>query len=411
MPTKPFDKLRVKSSLRVPYGLAVHGKEEETRVLKVLREHRTIMGQEIREFEKNIAKEFGNTYGIMVNSGSSANLLAVELLNLPVGSEVITPILTFATTVAPLLMKRLVPVFVDVEEDTYVVSAEDVGKAITKKTKALMIPLLLGNVPNVQKLASLAKKHKLQVILDSCDTLGATYNKKKIGLYGDISTNSFYGSHIITAGGNGGMVLTSNEKLAQRGRILRGWGRGSASIGESENIEKRFATKIDNIPYDAKFIFSEIGYNFLPSELGAAFGNAQYAKLSSFQNARKKNFAYLLNFFTKYSKYFILPRQNKNSSTSWHVFPLTIKSGTPFTRLELVTYFEKNNIQTRPIFTGVITKQPGFKNIQYKSTSKNFPVTENIMKNGLLLGCHQGLEQKHLKKIEEVFTSFLSELQ
>lgn len=394
-------------TLRVPYGLAVHGKEEEQRVLKVLREHRTIMGPEIREFESHIAKEFGNTYGIMVNSGSSANLLAVELLNLPEGAEVITPILTFATTVAPLVMKKLIPVFVEVEKDTYVVNPETVEKAITKKTKALMIPLLLGNVPNIQKLSLLAKKHKLKLILDSCDVLGATYKNKPIGQYADISTNSFYGSHLITAGGNGGMVLTSNKEYASRARILRGWGRGSASEAESEDIAKRFATKIGDVPYDSKFLFSEIGYNLLPSEIGAAFGNEQYKKLALFTKLRRKNFEHLVSLFSQYEKYFILPRQEKDVLTAWHVFPLTIKQEAPFSRLELVTFFEKNNIQTRPIFTGVITKQPGFSHITYKALTKQFSVTEQIMRRGFLLGCHQGMEEKHMKKIEDVFKAFL----
>ncbi|CAN5168483.1 hypothetical protein BH11PAT1_BH11PAT1_1410 [soil metagenome] len=171
-----------KNSLRVPYALAVHDEKEEQRVLNVLREKRTILGKETKEFEETVAPYFGKKYGVMVNSGSSANLLAVEMLELPPGSEVITPILTFSTTVAPLLFKGLVPVFVDVVADTYQIDITQIEKAITKKTKALMIPLLLGNVPDMQALQKIAKKHDLYIIEDSCDTLGATFKNKPTGL-------------------------------------------------------------------------------------------------------------------------------------------------------------------------------------------------------------------------------------
>jgi len=393
-------------NLRVPYGLALHGKEEEERVLAVLTEHRTIMGKETAEFEKKIASLFGMAHGIMVNSGSSANLLAVELLDLPEGAEVITPMLTFSTTVAPLLMKKLIPVFVDVEEGTYQLNLDQVEKAISKKTKALMVPLLLGNVPDLPRIAKIAKKYKLQVILDSCDTLGAMYNKKKVGEFGDICTTSFYGSHIITAGGNGGMILINSQKFANRAKTLRGWGRGSALFGESESVEERFKTKIGKLPYDAKFIFTEIGYNFLPMELSAAFGIAQLKKLSTFKKTREQNFKKLSVFFKQFEEFFILPEQSKLVETQWLSFPLMIKKNAPFTRLEIVKFLEENNIQTRPIFTGIITQQPGFSNIPHRLGVKSFPVTQKVMERGFVVGCHQGLEEKHIDRLKEVFISF-----
>lgn len=394
-------------NLRVPYALAVHDSAEEKRVLNVIREHRTNMGIETAEFEKNVAKAFGKKYGLMVNSGSSANLLAIETLNLPKGSEVITPILTFSTTVAPLIQKGLVPVFADVAEGTYIINVETIEKLITKKTKALFIPLLLGNVPNMRKLAALAKKYKLYLVEDSCDTLGASYDGKPTGTYSDISTTSFFGSHIITAGGNGGMILVNNAIWADRIKVLRGWGRSSALFKESESIDLRFKTKIQNIQYDAKFVFGDIGYNFLPSEIGAAFGNAQLTKLPKFKKIRENNYTALCTFFSEHEDFFILPIQDSKVETQWLAFPLTLREGTPFSRLELATYLEKNNIQTRVIFTGNILRQPGFSQIQHKAVRFGYPQADAVMKRGLLVGCHHGLEKKHIDKLKETFTSFL----
>ena len=197
---------------RVYYAKAVYGKAEIKAVNKVLENPLKIgPGECVKTFERKIAKLFGKNHGVMVNSGSSANMLAVDVLDLPKGSEVITPVLTFATTVAPLVQKSLVPVFVDIEEGTYVVNLDQVEKAITKKTKALMIPSLIGNVPDLDRLRSLAKKHKLYLIEDSADTLGATFAGRPTGEYTDISTTSFYASHVITAAGGGGIVRRAGD--------------------------------------------------------------------------------------------------------------------------------------------------------------------------------------------------------
>lgn len=396
------------SNLRIPYGQAVHGKEETQRVLKVLNEKRTIVGKETDEFEKRVAKLFGKKYGVAVNSGSSANMIAVESLKLPVGSEVITPLLTFSTTVMPIVKNGLVPVFIDVKPGEYIIDVDKIESAITKKTKALMIPLLLGNVPDLEKLQKIAKKYKLVFIEDSCDTLAATWKKKPSGVYSDLSTNSFYGSHIITAGGNGGMVMMNRGDLRDKAKVLRGWGRSSSLFSESEDIKKRFGMKIGRIQYDAKFIFDEIGYNFMPSEIGSAFGNAQLKKLNKFKKIRENNFASLLKFMRKYEKFFILPVQSKVARTQWLAFPLTIRKNAPFTRLKIVTFLEKANIQTRPIFTGNILRQPGFKNIARRTPQSNYPVTDEVMERGFVVGCHHGLEVKHIKKLKEAFAHFLN---
>ncbi|MEI6490426.1 MAG: aminotransferase class I/II-fold pyridoxal phosphate-dependent enzyme [bacterium] len=398
--------------MRVPYGFSVHGQEEIDAVVKVLKGN-TALGDKTKEFENKIAKLFGKKYGVMVNSGSSANLLAFEILNLPKGTEVITPILTFATVVAPIVQKGLVPVFVDVDPDTYVVNLEQVEKSITPKTKVLMIPSLMGNIPNMKGLAAIAKKHKLWFIEDSCDTLGGKYDGNPTGKYSHISTTSFYGSHIINGAGGGGMVCVNDQKWVDKLVVMRGWGRQSSLFGEkanSELLKNRFKGKLDGIPYDNKFIFSEIGYNFLPLELSSAFALEQYKKLPKFLAKRKKNFANLYNFFTKFEKYFILPKQTPKTETAWLAFPLIIRPNAGFTRLQIVTFLEENNIQTRPIFTGNILKQPGYKNIANKKTLSDFKNTENIMRGGFVVACHHGLNDLQISYLKEKFVEFLSKI-
>lgn len=399
------------TKLRVPYGFSVHGQEEIDAVVEVLKKG-TALGDKTKEFEDKIAKMFGKKYGVMVNSGSSANLLAFELLNLPKGSEVITPILTFATVVAPMVQKGLIPVFIDVDPNTYIISPEQVEKAITKKTKALMIPSLMGNIPNLEALAKIAKKHKLFFIEDSCDTLGGKFDGKPTGTYSHITTTSFYGSHIINGAGGGGMVMVNDPKWVDRLVVLRGWGRESSLFGENANselIKNRFSGKIGNIPYDNKFIFSEVGYNFLPLELSAAFALKQMERLPGFLKKRKDNFEDLMNFFGKRDEFFILPKQTAKTETAWLAFPLIIKPGAPFTRLELVTFLEGENIQTRPIFTGNILKQPGFKKIENRKVGDAFPNTELVMRNGFVVACHHGLEPKHISYLKEKFDEFLAQ--
>lgn len=400
----------VKESIRVPYGQSVHGEEEIKAVLAVLRGN-TAVGTKTQEFERRIAKMFGKKYGVMVNSGSSANLLALELLNLPRGSEVITPLLTFATTIAPIIQKGLVPVFVDVKLDTFLIDIDQIEKAVSKKTKALMIPSLLGNVPDMKRLQVIARKHKLWFIEDSCDTLGAKFSGRPTGKYSHISVTSFYGSHIINGAGGGGMLCVNNPKWRERLIVLRGWGRQSSLFGEkqrSERLENRFLTELSGIPYDAKFIFSEIGYNFLPLELSAAFALVQLKKFPKFVQIRRRNFQRLYQFFRHYEKYFILPRQTFQTTTTWLAFPLIIKKNAPFTRLEIVKFLENCNIQTRPVFTGNILKQPGFRHITRRLLRGGYLNTEYIMRQGFVVGCHQGLSNEQFDYLEQKFEDFLS---
>ena len=389
----------------VPYGMAVHDSEEENAVLDVIRNHKTILGKNVKKFESEIAKLFGKELGIMVNSGSSANLLTFEILDIPENSEVITPILTFATTLSPIIKKGLIPVFVDVEPETYIVNIDQIEQSITSKTKALMIPSLLGNVPDLKRLRKIADDNNLIFIEDSADTLGATFDDVPTGKFSDVSTTSFYGSHIITAAGEGGMICCNDKKMDERCRILRGWGRSSA-VNESEKIEDRFSIKLDNIPYDSKFVFEEIGYNFLPTEISAAFGLVQLKKLNGFAWIRQKNFETLNSFFSN-QRFFKLPKQLPQVRTSWLAFPLTINSDAPFSRIEIVKYLESHGVQTRPVFTGNVLRQPAFEKINCKNIGKDYDVANNIMKNSFIIGCNHGLNEKHLEKIKVVFKSFL----
>lgn len=391
--------------LYVPYGRTVHGEEEIAAVVNVLRTS-TQMGKHVREMEEKIANLYNKKLGIMVNSGSSANYLAVEILNLPKGSEIITPVLTFSTTVAPLVRHGLVPAFVDVEDGTYNIDVAKVEAMITPKTKALMIPNLLGNLPDWEKLRALADKYNLIAIEDSADTLGATINGKSSGRFTDISTTSFYGSHVINCAGNGGMLCVNSNELAERAKLLRSWGRSSSLFVESEAIENRFNVDVDGIAYDAKFVFEALGYNLEPSEMGAAFGLVQLSKLNNNIALREKWFNLHKAFFQKYEDWFILPKQLANSRTGWLAYALTIREGAPFTRTEMQIFLEKRNIQTRTIFTGNILRQPGFKNVPHKACEKGYPNADRVMRGGILLACHHGLNEEMLEHIHQSFVEF-----
>ena len=393
--------------MKISYAKAVHDEKELRAVARVIKEGRTIIGKETARFEERVAGLFGKKYGIMVNSGSSANLLALEVLNLPRGSEVITPLLTFATTLAPIVQKGLIPVFVDVKPGSYFADIDQVEKAITKKTRALIIPSLLGNVPDLSRLRKIAARHRLYFIEDSCDTLGALFDGKPTGTFSDISTTSFYGSHVITAAGGGGMICVNKPVWAKELKMLRGWGRASA-VTESDDIDERYKARVGKIPYDAKFVYSKIGYNFLPLEISAAFGLVQLAKLKKFSRIRQRNFNELLLFFRSYEQFFVLPRVLPQVTTNWLAFPLTIRPEAPFSRLEVVRYLEKHEIQTRPVFSGNVLKQPGFRDVRARLPYQSYPVTDLITSQGFIVGCHHGLEKKHLEYLKEVLSRFLN---
>ena len=393
---------------KILYGKAVYDKKEINAVVNVLKnESLTLIdGKNVKKLEKKITKIFGKKYGLMVNSGSSANLLALSSCNFKKGSEIITPTLTFSTTVAPIYQLGLIPSFIGVIDNMYVADTDQIEERINHKTVALMIPNLLGNIANWKKINSIAKKYDLKVIEDSADTIGYSINNKNTGNLSDIVTNSFYASHIINGAGFGGIACFNDFKLYNKAKLLRGWGRSSATFNESENIKKRFNIKIAGIDYDAKYIFSDLGYNFLPSEISAAFALEQLKKLSSNISSRISNFKTINNFFKNFYNYFKMPITFKNVKTAWLAFPLLIKKNKKFTRRDLQIFFEKNNIQTRTIFTGNILKQPVMKNKIYKISKKAEAISNDVMKNGILIGCHQGLTSSDIKHIFKVFNKF-----
>ena len=391
----------------ISYGKNVYNKEEIFAVNNTLKKT-TQMGVSVATFENKIAKIFGKKYGVMVNSGSSALILALKCLNLKKGSEVITPCLNFGTAVSSIILNDLVPVFVDVNVRTLQINPDLIKKKITKKTKAILVPNLIGNIADWKKLKNIASKEKLHLIEDSADTLGAKINNVSTGTYSDISITSFYGSNVISCAGNGGMLLTNDKKIYVKSKVLRSWGRLSSLIKDSENINKRLGIKLKGVEYDRKFVFSEIGYNFEPSEISASFGLVQLKKFKSFSSIRNKNFKFHFNFFNRLKDYFLTPIINKGVYTNFLAYPIIIIPNKLFNRKELQIFLEKNKIQTRPIFSGNILRHPAFSNlISRKNKLNEFKNADYIMKNGILIGCHQGLSIKDLKLIHNKIKNFI----
>lgn len=351
-----------------PNKFESYGDEEIKAVEECLRDGWLAgFGPRTQEFEKRVSKMFGKNYGLFVNSGSSACLLALASLDLTPGSEVITPACTFSTTVAPIIQLGLKPVFCDVELNTYVPSVDEVIRCISPKTRVIMLPNLIGNKPDWKRLREVVPPNII-LIEDSADTI--TYTP-----WSDVSTTSFYASHIITAGGSGGMVMFNNLNHLKRATMFRDWGR----IGDnSEDMSERFAHEVDGIPYDYKFLYGCHGYNFKSSEMNAAFGLVQLDKFEKFKHIRRANFErYLENL--KDVDSIVLPCDDE--TPNWLAIPLQHKD-----RLGLLKFLENNGVQTRVTFAGNITRHP-----VYREYLKDFENADTIMRNGFLLGCHHGM--------------------
>lgn len=387
-----------------PHAHDTYGDTEIAAVTKTLKDGWLTTGPVTHAFEKRIAGIFGKKQGLFVNSGSSANLLAFEVLDLPKGSEVITPACNFNTTVAPIVQKGLVPVFIDVKEGYYTLDTAELKKAITKKTKAIIAPHLIGNLVDLVALKKFAHAHNLIVIEDSCDTIRASYKGKKTGTYTDLTTTSFYASHLVTTAGAGGMVMFNDLVLRERARVFRDWGRGISR--HDDKIRSRLATfQIDGHPYDSAFVFAEQGYNMRPTEVQASFGLAQLARLDSFIAARARNFKRLHDFFARYEKHFILPVNEKDAEVHWLAFPLTIRKESPIDRNTLQRYLEDRRIQTRPLFSGNIAKHPAYKKVG-RQIGK-LPVANHILTHSLLIGLHHGITPAMLDYMCDTLDSFM----
>ena len=395
---------------KIYYAKAVYGKKEIKAVTDVLKNNSLSLmdGKNVKNFEKIVSKMFGKKYGLMVNSGSSANLLALASLGLKRGSEIITPTLTFSTTVSPIYQLGFIPKFVDVKKQRYVVDIEQIKKAISKKTKAIIIPNLLGNIPDWKKIKNLCKNKKIFLIEDSADTIGYKIYGKNTGLLSDVVTTSFYASHIVTGAGFGGMVCFNDKKLYEKAKILRAWGRSSAIFNENESISNRFKKDKFKFNYDKKYVFLDFGYNFIPSEISAAFAIEQIKNLNKNFKRRVRNFKLLSKNLINFDQLFELPLQEKNVKTCWLAYPIVVKKNKYFNRDELQKYLELNNIQTRVIFSGNILKQPLMKNKKYSKIMNCDLESNRIMKNGILIGCHHGMDDKEIKILLKVITKFVN---
>jgi CDP-6-deoxy-D-xylo-4-hexulose-3-dehydrase len=381
---------------RIDYAGSVHDEREIEAVVGVLRGGATALriGTQTRQLERLVADLFGKRRGIMCNSGSSALYLAVELLGLSPGDEVVTSAVTFSTDIAPLVRAGLVPAFVDVEPDTYNIDVGAIEAMISERTRAILAPNLIGNAPDWDRIRGIADDRHLKVIEDSCDALGSTLRGTPTGTRSDISVTSFALSHIITAAGTGGMVCVDDDELADRCLLLRRWGRRSEVqfFGSSRGVERRFFSQLeDGLEYDNLFIFDEVGWNFEPSELSAAFGVVQVDKLPANLSTRKRNFARLSEHFATRPDVFVLPRTLVGLDTAWHMFPVQMRPESGVRRSEFQRHMEANGVDTRMVWTGNVLRQPAFKGIAHRVPAIGLPNADRVMEQGLVLPSHHGL--------------------
>ncbi|OGS45219.1 MAG: lipopolysaccharide biosynthesis protein RfbH [Elusimicrobia bacterium RIFOXYD2_FULL_34_15] len=373
-------------------------------------------GRYAQEFEEKFAEFLGMKYCSLVNSGSSANLIALTTLTsralknrqLKPGDEVITTACGFPTTLNPIIQNNLKPVFIDVELGTYDIQADKIEKAISKKTKAIFVPHTLGNPSNIDKILKLVKKYNLWFIEDNCDALGSRYNGKYTGTFGHISTFSFYPAHHITMG-EGGAVATNDPLLRRIILSFRDWGRDCwCEPGHDNTCKMRFNQQFGELPfgYDHKYVYSHIGYNLKVTDMQASVGVAQLEKLPRFIDVRKNNFEYLFTKLKRYEKYFILPIATKNSSPSWFGFPIIVKETASFNRSDIVSFLETNKIATRMLFGGNLIKQPAYQNIKYR-VHGDLKNTDLVMNNLFWIGVYPGINKEKLKYIIHIFDVFL----
>ena len=375
-------------------------------------------GRFSEEFERSLAGFLGIKHCLLVNSGSSANLLAVSALTSPLlgkrrlkaGDEVITTACGFPTTLNPILQNGFIPVFVDVELGTYNIDPKALKKAATRKTKALLVSHTLGNPCNLDSIKKIADKHGLWFIEDNCDALGSKFKGNYTGTFGDISTCSFFPAHHITTG-EGGAVLTAHSLLNKIIMSLRDWGRDCwCKPGFDNTCGQRFGRKFGDLPqgYDHKYVYSHIGYNLRATDMQAAIGVAQLKKLPGFIKKRRSNFSFLYNRLRAYEKYLILPRWDRLSEPSWFGFPLLVKDSSPFNRDEIVRHLEENKIATRMLFGGNLLKQPAYQNIKYRVIGR-LENTDLAMNNFFWIGVYPGLTPEKLKfmasKLLELFAA------
>jgi CDP-6-deoxy-D-xylo-4-hexulose-3-dehydrase len=406
---------------KIPYGGRVFDGHELTAMVRAVLDFWLTLGPRGDEFEQKLKSFLGVSNVVLVNSGSSANLLAICALcakeledHLEPGDEVITPAVTFPTSVAPIVQNNLVPVFVDCELGTYNIDAALLEGAVSGKTRAILLPHTLGNPCDMERIMSFALEHRLFVIEDTCDALGSRYSGRCVGTFGDFGTLSFYPAHHITTG-EGGAVVTNSDRLAAIARSIRDWGRTCTCTYKTKNplgdCGRRFDFEVPGMPgtYDHRYVYTNIGYNLKPTDIQAALGSAQMDKLGDFIRSRQENFRRLHAGLEGSAEFLILPNWSVKAEVSWFAYPITIRETAPFTRKELVMWLEEGLIQTRFLFAGNILRQPGYRDIPHRIAG-SLPNSDLVMRNSFFVGLYPGLRRVHMDYIVERFRRFLARL-
>ena len=400
----------------INYGGRVYDEKELVNLVDSSLDFWLTSGRFAQEFESKLAGFLGIKHCMLVNSGSSANLLALGALTSPKlgskrlkpGDEVITVACGFPTTLNPILQNGLVPVFVDVKLGTYNIDPMIIEKAVSKKTKAIFVAHTLGNPMDIDIVMSVAKKHGLWLIEDNCDSLGSKYKGRFTGTFGHLSTCSFYPPHHITMG-EGGAVLTNDPLLKSIVMSLRDWGRDCwCAPGQDNSCGKRFNKKYGELPfgYDHKYVYSHVGYNLKATDMQAAIGVAQLEKLPGFIKARKKNFNSLYNALKKYGKYLLLPSIEAAADPSWFGFPILVKKNAPFKRAAIVDHLEQHKIATRMMFGGNLLKQPAYLGIKRRVVGE-LKNTDLVMNDLFWIGVYPGITKDKLGYIIRTFDGFM----
>ncbi len=401
---------------RVNYAGRVYDERELIAAVDACLDFWLTAGPCAEAFEQRLAEYIGVHHGLAVNSGSSANLVALTTLcshrlerPLQAGDEVITPAVGFPTTVAPIVQNSLVPVFVDCQVGTYNLDPEQLEPALSDRTRALFFAHTLGNPVEMEPVMEFAGIHDLYVIEDACDALGTTYDGRMVGSFGDLATLSFYPAHHVTTG-EGGAVLTDGPYLARIASSVRDWGRDCWCRHDSPPegaCGRRFEWQIPGLdePYDHRYLYVEIGYNLKMTDVQAAIGLAQLDKLPDFIAARKRNFARLYEGLRSYEEFLILPAWSGRADPSWFAFPITVRPGAPFTRHDLTTFLEGRNVETRLLFAGNIVQQPGYRHIEHRTVG-DLPNSDLVLRSTFFVGVYPGLDDARIAYILETFADF-----
>ena len=394
----------------LPPAGSVHDEREIEAVVELMRTSNLAIGAKVLEFEERMADLLAKRFGVMVNSGSSALRLAIDLVGCEPGDEIITPPVTFSTDIAPMVQSGIVPVFVDVEPDTFQLDPAGIEAMIGPRTKAILAPNLVGNCPDWDAIRAIADDAGLVVVEDSCDVLDSWLRGERTGTRADITVTSFALSHAMTAGGNGGMVALNDSDLRDRCLSLRRWGRLSEHFlfGSRKGDQDRFGTLADGTAYDMVFTFDELGYNFEPSELSATFGLVQLEKLPEFNDRRKHNWTMLDEFFVGHEDRVVRPRTTEGCDTTWMRYCFLLDENVGVDRTEFQEFLEARNVSTRMVWTGNVLRQPGFDGIPHRAPAGGLPNADRVMDRGLTLPIHHGLTSDHVGFMIDQLSQLLS---